>query len=220
MADNPDDTLWVEFYTEAVEHPNKSLEAGRPIFEDREFVKIKFPADNKRVHTAPAHEMHYVSHMKTQMTYAKRFPKHYAVFKEENADFVVGTTLDAAPFLTPAKRAELRAQNVRTVEQLANLPDSALRKLGMGARDMVEQAQAFLKAADSTSEIADLRRQLAALQAQMAAPAASQGAFADLEREDLFNMAVDAGLSPRANASRESLEAMLTEAAQKKMEAA
>lgn len=218
--DNPDQTLWVEFFTEAVEHPNKSREAGRPIFEDREFVKIKFPADTKRVVVAPANEMHYNSDARMQMTYAERFPKHYEAFKSQIADFVAGTPLAEAPFLTSAKRAELNTQNVRTVEQLAGLADSAIRTLGPGWREIVGKAQAFLKAAEGTAELDDLRQQIADLKAAMKAPKVDADPFDGMERDDLFNMATDAGLEPRANASRPALVALLTEAAAKKMETA
>jgi hypothetical protein len=219
--DNPDQTLWVEFYTEAVEHPNKSREAGRPIFEDREFVKIKFPADSKRVVVAPANEMHYHTDAKMQMTYAQRFPRHYEAFKAQIVDFVAGTPLTEAPFLTAAKRAELNTQNVRTVEQLAGLADSAIRTLGPGWRETVSKAQAFLKAAEGTVELDELRKQIAELKASIKAPKqAEPDPFEGMDRDDLFNIATDAGLEPRANATRASLVASLTEAAQRKTEAA
>ena len=54
-----------------------------------------------------------------QITYAERFPHQYQQFKAQAAQTKSGTPLDYAPFLTEARRAELRAQNVYTVEQLA-----------------------------------------------------------------------------------------------------
>lgn len=183
-------------------------------------VKIKFPADSKKVVVAPANEMHYVSHARMQMTYAERFPEHYKAFKAQNPDFVAGTPLTEAPFLTASKRAELNTQNVRSVEQLAGLNDNAIRTLGPGWREIVGKAQAFLKAAEGTAELDDLRRQLAELKASMTTQAPKADPFDGMERDDLFNMATDAGLEPRANATRASLVALLTEAAAKKMEAA
>lgn len=217
MSDNPDMTLGVRFYVEAVENPAKSREAGRPIFEDMEFVEIGFPADNKRKLVAPAHEMHYVSHAKQQMTYAERFPAAYAAFKDEIADFVTGTPLSEVAFLTAAKKSELKALGVVTVEQLAGLPDASIRKIGMGAREMVDNAKAFLSKSASSSEVDELKRQLAELQAQLSGQKPENSdQFEGFERDDLFNMAQDAGLSPRSNATRESLVAMLSDAAKKK----
>lgn len=215
MADNPDLSLGVRFYIEPVENPAKSREAGRPIYDEREFVEIGFPADNKRKLVAPAHEMHYVAHAKRQMTYAERFPDVYRAFKDEVAGFVSGTPLSEVGFLTASKKSELKALNVLTVEQLAGLPDASLRKIGMGAREMMEEAQAFLKRASGSAEVDDLKRQIEELKAQMA-PKAAVDPFEGFERDDLFNMAQDAGLKPRANATRESLAEMLAEAAKKK----
>lgn len=219
MADNPDMTLAVEFFTEAVEIPKETAKHGRPIFEDREFIRIAFPGDNKRELVAPAHEMHFVSHARKQMTYAERFPANYAAFKDGLAGAAVGTPLSVAPFLTPARQSELKALKITTVEQLAGLPDSILPKLGMGARDLMEKAKAYLAVASETAEVSALRRELAELKAAMSAPKAEPqtgGAFDGFDRDDLFNMATDAGLEPRSNASRDSLIAMLTEAAAKK----
>lgn len=220
FQDNPDAALGIKFEVRAVEHPRKSKEAGRPIFEDREFVSIIFPGDNKRAHTAPAHEMHYVSHRKQQMTYAERFRSIYDAWKATGADQVVGTPLSAAPFVTPSVLEELRHQRIYTVEQLAGLPNAVQGKLGMNARDLVAQANDYLKAAAGTAEVSALRAELEAMRAQMAQMAAPKEAPADpfegMSRDDLFNIATDAGLEPRANASAQSLREMIAEAAKKK----
>lgn len=226
MEQNPDATLGVEFFVDAVEHPRKTKEAGRPIYVDREMVRIRFPGDNKKEVVAPAHEMHYNSAARQQMTYAERFRGSYEQFKEHGRVIGSGTPLTEAPFLTAAQRKEAGSQNIHTVEQLAGIDDRVLAKLGVGWRDLKAQAEAFLTAADSTSEVAALRKQIEELQAQLvqepqvATPQPPGSEFDDFERDDLFNMAVDAGLSPRQNASRESLVTMLTEAAQKASEAA
>lgn len=220
---DPDLTLGVEFFMKPVENPAKSKEAGRPIFEDREMVRIAFPGDNKREHVAPAHEVHYHSAARRQMTYAERFAETYRRFKEDNADQIVGTPLDQLPFLTAARRAEFRAAGIKTAEQLAGLPDVTIKKMGMGVREHVGQAQAYLKAAEGTSQVAAMQAQIDELKALLAGksgpqhePATAGDPFLGMERDDLFNMATDAGLEPRANASMDSLKAMLLEAAKKK----
>lgn len=216
--DNPDITLGVEFFIKPVENVRRSKEEGRPIFEDVEYVRIALPGDSKNERVAPAHEMHYVSHAKQQMTYAQRFRAAYEAFKDEREDFVHGTPLSAVTFISPSQREELAQQKVRTVEQLAGLQDRAIARMGPGWRERVEQAQAFLKRSEGTAEVEALRAEIEALRKMVAAPKIEEtgNAFADFERDDLFNMAADAGLNPRANASKESLVALLTEAAAKK----
>lgn len=216
---DPDLTLGVEFFMKPVELPAQSKAAGRPIFEDQEFVRIAFPGDNKREHVAPAHEMHFVSHHRRQMTYAERFAASYKAFKDANGEYVAGTPLNQLPFLTEARRAEFRGAGIKTAEQLAGLSDVTIKKLGMGVREFVTQAQAFLKAAEGVSQVAAMQAQIDELKALLAAPAKlaeTSDPFDGMTRDDLFNMAADAGLEPRANASVDSLKAMLLDAAKKK----
>jgi hypothetical protein len=216
--DNPDMTLGVEFFVKPVENIRRSKEEGRTIFEDFEYVRITLPGDSKREHVAPAHEMHYVSHEKRQMTYAQRFRASYEAFKDERDDFVHGTPLTAVGFVTPSERAELAQQKVRTVEQLAGLADRALAKMGPGWREKVERAQAFLKASEGSAEVDELKAQIAELKAMLSPKAVAPAVdpFDGFDREDLYNMALDAGLEPRANASAESLKKLLSDAAAKK----
>lgn len=217
---DPDLTLGVEFFMKPFELVAKSKEAGRPIFEDREMVRIAFPGDNKREHVAPADEMHY--HDRRQMTYAERFAATYKAFKDANGEYVAGTPLTHLPFLTEARRAEFRAAGIKTAEQLAGLADVTIKKMGMGVREYVTQAQAYLKAAEGTTQVAAMQAQIDELKALLAGKAETAraepatDAFAGLERDDLFNMAQDAGLEPRANASTDSLKSMLLDAAKKK----
>jgi hypothetical protein len=216
---DPDLTLGVEFFMKPVEIPSKSKAAGRPIFEDREMVRIAFPGDSKREHVAPANELHYHSGHRRQMTYAERFAATYKAFKDANADQIVGTPLEHLPFLTAARRAEFKASGVKTAEQLAGLPDVTIKKMGMGIREYVTQAQAYLKAAEGSSQVAAMQAQIDELKAMLAgkaAPEPSSDPFEGMERDDLWNMAQDAGLEPRANASVASLKELLLEAAKKK----
>ena len=192
VMENPDLTLGVEFFVKPVENLRKTREEGRRIFEEREYVRIRFPADNKRELVAPANEMHYVPARKTQMTYAERFAASYQAFKDQNLEFVEGTPLVHARFISTAKAAELAALNVRTVEQLAGLPTQAMRKLGMGGGDLVREAQEYLQGAASHKQVDDLQREIEELKAQLAGQQ-KPDQYADFSDEDLVNMINDAG---------------------------
>lgn len=223
IQQNPDLTLGVEFFMHSVHHPRKSKEAGRPIYEDREYVRIRYPGDNKKEHVAPASEMHYVPHAKQQMTYADRFQASYEAFAKGRADFVAGTPLVRAGIVSDAQIKELQSQNIVTVEQLAGLQDRLIAKLGVGWRQYVEAARSYLEASKGVADVEALKSEIAALKAQLAVTktdsptTGDQSAqFADFSREDLFAMATDAGLNPRANATQESLVKMLAEASEKK----
>jgi len=219
--ENPDMSLAVEFFVKPIELKAKSREEGRPIYEDREFVRIRFPADNKRELVAPANERHYVSHARQQMTYAERFAASYDAWKKSDAEFISGTPLSELPAITSARREELKAQNIRTVEQMAGITDAGGRKLGMGWREEVDAAKAYLDRASGTAEVAELKRQIAALQKQVTGPTDEKPTLTDqfegMDDEDLKNMIRDAGGEvPRGRAGRDKLVAELERIAAEK----
>ncbi|MDE4274759.1 hypothetical protein PXK58_08890 [Phaeobacter gallaeciensis] len=227
--ENPDLQLGVEFFKKAVLNPRKTKAEGRPIYDDREYVRIAFPADNKRKLEAPAHEKHYNANAQTQMTYAERFSQVYAAFKEDtDMSAAHGTPLFEMTALTEAKRAELRGMGVKTVEQLAGLPDASMKRLGMGARDLVESAKAFIDAAKGTAEVQALKDKIAHLEALMSGGATEQEPQRDIADEfegmtddDLKNLIRDSGGDvPRGNAKRETLVEVLRELAAKADKAA
>lgn len=175
MTDTPH--LHVEFFTEAVEQPAKSTLAGRPIFEDAEFVRIKMVGDPKSSIVAPAHSSPSRDPETGQpLTYAQKFPEHYRYFKSNlDQQAASGTPLTEVPWLTAAQRAELKALTILTVEGLAGLDGTMLSRIGMGARELKNKAQAWLDAAEGNagnakmaSELAARDEQIEALQHQMA----------------------------------------------------
>tara|TARA_R110000823_G_scaffold10557_5_gene36783 strand:+ start:179 stop:910 length:732 start_codon:yes stop_codon:yes gene_type:complete len=222
-------SLHVEFFSEPVENPAKTRLEGRPIFEEQEFVKIKFPGDNKRIHVAPANEgFRRDPATNGWVTYAEEYPRHYELFKSGQAQTVAGTPLSELTFLTESKRAELRALNIQTAEQLAGLDGSFLARLGMGGRALKDQATAYLAHATETAlearlagENAALREQMEALQKQMAdimqGKAAASVAtvepsgspFSTWEDEDIKVFINDRqGSRPKGNPSHETLVRM------------
>lgn len=185
--------LHITFFSEAVENKAKSLEAGRPIYEDREFVRIKFAGDKHRELVAPADQC-AIRHPETNQpwAYKDRFPKHYEAFKAGQSYVGDGTPLSELPFLTESKRAELRAVSIHTAEALANLDGALLARLGMGGRALKDQATAWLeKAAGSATdtryaaENAELKEQMKRLQEQVAALATGKPTEAKHEYEVL-----------------------------------
>lgn len=162
MADTPH--IHVEFHTVPVEDKIASREQGRPIFKDEEFCRIRWVGDNKRELDEPAHQFvdrdPQTNHART---YAQKFPEHYRLFKSnQDQQAMAGTPLSEVPFLTEAKRAELRALNIRTLENLAQLEGSNLQRLGIGGRELKNQAQAWLDKANGAATESRLASELAA----------------------------------------------------------
>lgn len=218
--ENPDMALAVEFFTKAKENPRESKKAGRAIYEDVEYVRIKFPGDNKRELVAPAHESHYHAGAKAQMTYAERFDAVYEGFKKSSGEMIVGTPLAVLTNIPESRRAELATQNIRTVEQLAMLPDNVIKKMGMGFRKLVDDAKEYMARGDQNAEIEALKAQIAELQASMtskpAAPALDDQ-FSGMSDDDLRNMLQDAtGEAVHGRTGRDTMIERLKEIAAEK----
>jgi hypothetical protein len=75
--------------------------------------------------------------------------------------------VEELPFLSAAKRAELKALNIHTAEALAQLDGTPLTRLGMGGREMKNQAQAYLDRAKEGAMDAKLAAQNARLQEEL-----------------------------------------------------
>lgn len=230
-----DDKLVALFKTISEKDEAESKKAGRPIFRDVEAVEIRSPGDRLRVGVYPAHsfshwEVDRESGEQRQVTYAERFSAQYRAFKERRHQVQSGTPLEELPFLTQAKRSELKALSIYTAEQLAALDGQNLKTLGMGGRELKNQAQAYLDAASGSAnavriaaENAALRERIAALEAEVSGgDAPKPSGFDAMSDDDLKAYIKNAsGSAPRGNPSHATLVRMAEElSANSEMEAA
>lgn len=225
-------------------NPSASKKAGRPIYNDMEVCELHFPGDKQHKPVFPAHsfagwgEDEYGNQQK--LTYALKYNDQYLRFKEGRAQVADGTPLSELPFLTEAKRMELKALKIYTAEQLAGLDGQNLKNLGHGGRALKDQAKAFIETATKSAgsvalaeENALLRQQIAELKADRAGGAAvepedtteteqQQPAPEDAEdEEDIFDLMPDdelkayikdkSGEGVRGTPKRETLLAMARE---------
>ena len=212
--------VFARFFNHTVENVAKSKEAGRPIFDEYEAVEIRFAANKQTVHVAPAHEVfkkerNFASGEVKEITYAMAYNEQYLKFKAGEAQDQSGTPLSELPFLTASKRLELKALSIHTAEALAQLDGTPLKQLGMGGRELKNQAQAYLEKAAGTADVASMAARIAQLEAQLAAkvetPAAeafdvTASPFKDWEAEDIKNWIKEAtGEAPRGNISHATL---------------
>jgi hypothetical protein len=167
VATAMDAKLFVQFFSKPVKNDEKSIAAGRAIFEPHEFVIIKIPGDKNN---------DVVKDLTLEPYYIQRFPIHYARFKK-NQEQIVGTPLNVVPFLTEVQVEEYKAINIRTVEQLAGMSDVNCQTL-MGSVKHKQDAQAFL---DTFKSAETLRKDFEASQAAQAAQIAElQAKLAEL----------------------------------------
>jgi hypothetical protein len=161
LTGKQDDSACIpHFYLKAKLMGFKSHEAGREIYEDREYVEIRVKGQPKSIF---CHEV-------TQQD-KERFPTAYAAFKAGMEAPVIGTPLENLG-LSPATVLHFRAIGIRTVEDVAAAGDAALSNMGMGARDIQNKAKALL--AGSTTQTVEMAAQIKALQDQLAEVLAAQ----------------------------------------------
>jgi hypothetical protein len=159
-----DDKLFVKFYSRSLKNDEESLKQNRAIYEEKVFINIKLPGDKNNDVNRIAFPEDIV-----------RFPIHYERFRK-GQEQVVGTPLNAVPFLTDAQVEEYKALFIRTVEQLAGLPDVQAQRI-LGAITHKQQAQAWLESfkgaerlrEEFNEEKKEMAKQMAAMQAQIAA---------------------------------------------------
>ena len=163
--------LHIEFFVDTVENKRKSAAEGRPVFDEVELIRIKIAGDKNRVLVNPVNarctwrENGQLVHG----TYAERFAERYEMWSKERVNAESGTPLTMLPAIGLAKREELKALNIHTIEALANLDGANLTKLGMGGRDLKNKAQAYLDSVAGTAPTMKLMEQIEALKAQMTA---------------------------------------------------
>lgn len=198
--------------------PHASKREGRPIYSDMEVCEVRIAGDRNFKPEFPAHSM-WNRVDGEDITYAMRWPDQYARFKENSEQVATGTPLSELPFLSEAKRQELRGLKVYTAEALAAIEGKNLSALGGEGREWKTQAAAYLSRASGSAETVRLAGEVELLKARIAEM--SSGAVdtvasapdSDADRKAALKDQIEAmgHPRPRGNPSVETLERMLVE---------
>lgn len=143
-----DKKLFVQFYKEAVKNQIKSVEAGRPIFDEIDHVLIITPGSRDT----------FVTKVKDDH-YPQRFPQQWARYQAGLSQQDSGTPLTQMPWMTVGQIAELKAVGCNTVEQLVGMSDALSQKF-MGHHQLKQKAQRFLDAAKEQAPALKLQAEL------------------------------------------------------------
>jgi len=169
MGQQPAQTtgLYAVFYPHAVQNETKSNEEGRPIYEDRDYIRIMVPGDKSSIIERP------VRFGPTPMHDNNRFSREFALYKQGADEQLVGTPLSEWPVISRSQCKELEFFNVRTVEQLAEMPDTAAQNfVGVGqlrevAKRFIDQAKEGAPLIQMQAELSSRDDQIQALQDQL-----------------------------------------------------
>jgi hypothetical protein len=145
---NADSRLQVRFYKRPVQQEAETLEAGRPIYKEFDFVHICVAGD-----TLTEIDTYALSSHKT------RFPIQWANYQNrlgKDDVEVVGTPVSEWPLVSKSQAEELRAMKFYTVESIANASDQQLQRMGMAAGmspyAFRDKAKSYLNLASDSAE--------------------------------------------------------------------
>ncbi|MGG1947105.1 chromosome partitioning protein ParA [Trinickia sp. NRRL B-1857] len=157
-----DSKLYVEFRMEPVHQGAESEKQGRPIYKDTPYIEINFPGDRtKKIYRPVKMETDHQS-----PSDPVRFPRQWAAFMEQRTQVQEGTPIEQWGPLTRSQAMELKGMHIHTVEQLAGISDQNLTWLG--ARELRDKAEAWLKQASSGKEVLRLEAENAQLKEDLA----------------------------------------------------
>lgn len=131
-----------EFRMKAVLLVHDSEMAGKQIYRNVEYVTIHIPGD-----------MRSTVDRKVTDEHRRRWPIHYAAWKENREIATDGLPLERWSLIGPAEVETFKYNKVRTVEQLAALSDTQCQSLGLGAVRLRKEAIAYLDQAKGNAGI-------------------------------------------------------------------
>jgi hypothetical protein len=137
----------VKFFNSYNENKQKSLEAGRPIYDEIPSISIQWPGGDETVRRIEPQDI-------------AEYPEKYAAFQAGNAPIESGTPLAEWPPMPGSTLRELQHLGFHTVEQLAAATDDVKRRLGPAGK-FVQMAKDWLSASNSPqAEVVALKQQL------------------------------------------------------------
>ena len=159
-----DSRLQVRFYKRSVHQEQESLDAGRPIYKDFDFVHICVAGDTlTEIDTYALH------------SHKQRFPIQWANYMNRQGahdEEVIGTPLSEWPLVSKSQAEELRGMKFPTVESIANASDQQLQRIGMAAGmspyAFRDKAKAFLNLATTAAETDKREQEINALKEELA----------------------------------------------------
>lgn len=139
---------YVSFETRAKENRTKSIEAGHYMADDVNYVIVTPQGSKDKIEFVVEK---WFSMLEGEVR-ANRFPMewlrgykaHYEAFKEGKEIPLSGTPILTWPPASPAQAANLAAVGIRTVEDLAQANEEAIRRMGMGGRALKQKAEQWL----------------------------------------------------------------------------
>jgi hypothetical protein len=151
---NNNEGVYAVFYLTTREDPAQSAAAGRPIFVEKEYVKILSAGSANNIIDTPVRDEHRY-----------RFQREYEKFKRGDTEQLTGTPLTEVPWITRGQVDELLYRKIRTLEQLAEMQDQYCNVPGM--YELKRKAAAWLVKSKEAAPFTAMQAELDALRAEL-----------------------------------------------------
>ena len=162
-----DKALAVRFFSMPIQNDVKTVEEGRPIFDDTDMVEIRIRGDRNNITCRPVRDQD-----------KSRFREAYRAYKDGAKASETGTPLSEWPIASASMVEELKYLGFHTVEHVANASEAALARVP-GLHTLKQRAAAFIEFAKGG---APMERMQSELDKERSAREASEAQLADLSR--------------------------------------
>ncbi len=192
----------LQFEVVATRNDIASDRMGRAMFDKLLRIYISNPG-HKDVQTyeverewAEGHPLH--GQIRKNEVVSKKYGKYIEAFKRDaTSDIRTGTPISVWPLVDVRMAATFKHLGIQTVEQLAEISDTAIGNIGMGGRDWVRKAKDWIQSAQNSAMTTQLSSEKKALEDKMAAMqeqiTALADAFATLDEEQQTKVKAELG---------------------------
>ncbi len=159
-----DRPAYVRFERRSVPDKEATLAAGHHVAKDEDYVVITPPYSKDAI---PMKVSAWLTKIDANLKAGRANLKHVEYHKQCYKNWIEGqeppldgTSVKEWNALSPAQCANLISAGCKTIEDLAQANDEALRRIGMGANDLKNKAKAWLQAAKDHGPLTDQVTQL------------------------------------------------------------
>jgi hypothetical protein len=158
---------YVKFEVRSFEDRAKTMATGKYTARDIDYVVVRQAGQmNSSEHEAVEWLDRIAKNPGYKPEWVDGLRKQYENWKKGYEAVPSGTHVRSWPSIGPSTADMLCGVNILTVEDLAVANESALQRIGIGARELQQKAKAWL---DSATKVGATAEELAALRAQVAA---------------------------------------------------
>lgn len=147
---------YARFYTKWKRNNFLSEKGGAEVGENRDYVMIICPGQ-------PKTEVHREATDQDKRAHTQEWND----YKEGREQRIAGTPIEVLPGLPQGQADALKSMYIYTIEQMANLSDMAIQRVGMGGNELRLKCKAYME--KNTAEVTQLKQQLSEKDEQIAA---------------------------------------------------